>query len=349
MIVSTRTAPTSSSTSTSTSTSSSTRTPTTSAPAARATESSAPVRQRASASTQAASRQRAAGKPVEKTSYERAPTVEEVRAGHNMEIGMRGPSVKKVQHMLNVMKGGAQLPENGIFDEATEKRVRQFQERHGIDVSGKVGSITYPALEKASAAMLSRASEAEKYDAYKARIVAGGGTFKSGPGERNILGIRTRTDPADSYYGEYDDKFVMLWKDANGVKHCKEYAGNTEPNGRWRTSGGRQLDGDAALEEGRLRPGYYEYNFSSSTLDVPNNHQVLRPVRDALVDRDMNNDGRFNDHRTSYGAIAMLFHSGFDGNTASAGCQTLAPSQWKRFWNDLQGARGTIGYTLVNG
>lgn len=63
--------------------------------------------------------------------------------GH-LRPGTQGSCVQKLQGMLNAR--GAQLPDNGIFDERTLDAVRQFQNARGLPVTGLVADQTKAAL-----------------------------------------------------------------------------------------------------------------------------------------------------------------------------------------------------------
>lgn len=189
-------------------------------------------------------------------------------------------------------------------------------------------------------------SEAEKYDHYKKIIEAQGGRVNETPGQRNLLGLRQETSTnANGGQGVYDDKMVMLWKDANGNPRVREYNANTEPSARYRGRMGQDVNGDGRLDQGRLTTGTYEYGFSSYR-----GGPALRMIGDSQVERDVNQDGRFNDGRTSGGGNSMLFHVGGNNMTGSAGCQTMPPAEYDRFWRDLtrDGKSARIPYTLVN-
>lgn len=195
-------------------------------------------------------------------------------------------------------------------------------------------------------AALMRLPEPLQYD-YVARVIqARGGVLKTGPYQKNILGLRKSTDTnTNEGKGAYDDLFVLIWRDQNGNKYARQYPGNTEPSAFYRGKMGIDVDRDGRLDQGRLVPGFFEYKpGTSSQLGF-----ILRPVRDAPVERDVNHDGIFNDRATSGGGGTMLFHTGGTKNVVSAGCQTMPPPEWRRFWDDVNagGTNGPIGYTLI--
>lgn len=190
-------------------------------------------------------------------------------------------------------------------------------------------------------------SESQKYDFYKDLIQDNGGTFQSKANKRNILSLRTETDAdANGGKGRYDDTTVMLWTDRNGRKRVREYTSNTEPSARYRGRLGADVDGDGRKDQGRLPAGYYEYR----TERHGKFGNVLRPTSATMAERDTNQDGLFNDGASSSAGRTMLFHKGGNTITGSAGCQTMKPAEYNRFWRDLTavGNPGTVGYTLIN-
>ena len=52
----------------------------------------------------------------------------------------------------------------------------------------------------------------------------------------------------------------------------------------------------------------------------------------------------------SSAGVSMLFHAGGDRGVGSAGCQTMPPDEYERFWSDVNadGDPGVIGYTLID-
>ncbi len=116
---------------------------------------------------------------------------------------------------------------------------------------------------------------------------------------------------------------------------------------------GQDANRDGIKDLGRILEGYYEYK-TRQTQD-PVLGWVLDPMQDMYSVRDINDDGVFSTHepRTSAGR-SILFHQGGKleqgGHTWSAGCQTLHPDDFERFWSDLKPNNadpGVIGYTLV--
>lgn len=77
-----------------------------------------------------------------------APTLEQVEAGtHVLMRGHEGPAVKEVQGDLNGTGVEPQLTEDGKYGTQTEAAVRDFQQKNGLPVDGKLGKDTLAALE----------------------------------------------------------------------------------------------------------------------------------------------------------------------------------------------------------
>jgi peptidoglycan hydrolase-like protein with peptidoglycan-binding domain len=294
-----------------------------------------------------------------------APSTDAVRAGTaKLKLGMEGPAVQELQERLN--KDGASLKTDGQFGPKTQAALKQWQASRDITDTGVVGSTTQKALDDnrpvsrssvADAAGPTRASEiaatrgmseAQKFDYFEGLAQQNGGQVKTGANQKNIVGLRTPTDAdANGGVGRYDDKFVMFWKDAQGNKRVREYSGNTEPSARYRGKMGLDVNNDGRLDQGRLPTGFYEFNTGYSN----KLGRTLNPVRDYRVERDTNQDGVFGNDggRMSGGGNTMLFHAGGSSITGSAGCQTMSPEEYGRFWRDVNsgGTNGSIGYTLI--
>ena len=294
-----------------------------------------------------------------------APSTDAVRAGTaKLKLGMEGPAVQELQERLN--KDGASLKTDGQFGPKTQAALKQWQASRDITDTGVVGSTTQKALDDnrpvsrssvADAAGPTRASEiaatrgmseAQKFDYFEGLAQQNGGQVKTGANQKNIVGLRTPTDAdANGGVGRYDDKFVMFWKDAQGNKRVREYSGNTEPSARYRGKMGLDVNNDGRLDQGRLPTGFYEFNTGYSN----KLGRTLNPVRDYRVERDTNQDGVFGNDggRMSGGGNTMRFHAGGSSITGSAGCQTMSPEEYGRFWRDVNsgGTNGSIGYTLI--
>jgi hypothetical protein len=186
-------------------------------------------------------------------------------------------------------------------------------------------------------------SESEQYDYCAEIITHNGGTLR----KRNLISFRKETSTkANQGKGLYDDVTFLIWKGNSGQKYAKRYTSNTEPSYQYTGIYGVDANGDGRKDLGRLPEGYYEYKTgTSNTLG-----KVLCPTKSAMAERDTSHDGVFqpNEPRASAGN-SMLFHAGGATNTGSAGCQTMPPNEYTRFWADLNsnGNPDVIGYTIV--
>jgi N-acetylmuramoyl-L-alanine amidase/uncharacterized protein YraI len=187
-------------------------------------------------------------------------------------------------------------------------------------------------------------SESEQYDYCAGIITHNGGTLR----KRNLISFRKETSTkANQEKGLYDDVTFMIWKDNSGKKCVKRYTSNTEPSYQFVDRYGVDANGDGRKDLGRLPEGYYEYKTgTSATLG-----KVLCPTASAMAERDTSHDGIFQpDEPRASAGTSMLFHVGKSTeNTGSAGCQTMPPNEYTRFWTDLNsnGDPGVIGYTIV--
>lgn len=192
---------------------------------------------------------------------------------------------------------------------------------------------------------------------YIRRATSGGATAISDleVGKRVILGLRVTTSSrAASGGGTYDDRIIVLHNNA-GVKTAREFAGNTDPSSRYedgyehaRKSLGEDANSDGRLDLGRMPEGVYEFRKERSGTYG----NILRPTSAIIAERDTNHDGAFNasDTVTNRAALSsgqtMLFHKGGNSITGSAGCQTMPPATFERFWEAL-GSQRQFRYVLV--
>ncbi len=226
----------------------------------------------------------------------------------------------------------------------------------GVNVST---GLQNPSTERAGAveATTPPTTEAERYDAYQRMVEERGGTWKDQPGDRNVMAFRTdqnyKTAPRG---GVYNDKFVMAWKDADGTKHVRDYQGNTDPAGSSAGRFGEDINGDGRRDLGRVPEGHYEYqtgvHYGREQRQPGSLYaKALRPTGTQAAERDTNQDGNFDSRDQMGTSNDMLFHQGGTNTTSSAGCLTLPPQEWQRFWGDVNssGNPGKIGVTVVNG
>ncbi len=138
--------------------------------------------------------------------------------------------------------------------------------------------------------------------------------------------------------GTYDDRIVVLWLDKGGQKHASEFSANTEPSARYLPKGyGSDVDGKNGRELSQIMEGHYEYAKSKGYNGWLKGKDVLRPVRDVAAQYDVNHDGWFDAKDGTFKGKAndLLFHEGGNSMTGSAGCQTMKPADFKRFWSEL--------------
>ena len=290
------------------------------------------------------------------------------------------PALPQAQ-LNNALKGtGANsLETDGVLGRQTQANLRAYQESRGLPVTGILNPETQAALDSnqppvagwrsetspgiaAASAGAPRAasgaapvagtstagiSQQEKVDHYRGLIEANGGRFN--PDGPNIVGLRTPTNTnTNRGGGAYDDTFAVVTM-RNGQPSVQEFTGNTEPAGSYRRRIGQDADRNGTLDQGQLRPGFYEYATSTYR-----GGPALRMRGDSIVDRDTNADGNFGNDRgaSSGGGNSMLFHRGGSTTTGSAGCQTMPRAEFDRFMGALRDAGmrpGTaVGYTLID-
>jgi peptidoglycan hydrolase-like protein with peptidoglycan-binding domain len=299
-----------------------------------------------------------------------------------LRMGMKNADVQTLQRLLNE-KASPQprLRDDGDFGNNTFAAVQKFQRMKGLNPDGVVGPQTWAALQGSAPGTnagspppptaevgaqhglpnLSGKSEADKYDFYVKCIEAGiGGKAAAladlSKGQRVILGIRVITNTrANQGGGVYDDRIVVLWN--NGTKNVREFVANTEPSSRYedgykyaKKSFGNNAGGDRRKDLGRVPEGVHPYAKGSSTTYG----NILRPTKDIIAERDTNHDGLFdqNDTVSNVSALnagtSMLFHKGGNTITGSAGCQTMKPADFEKFWLALGTKQQRFLYVLVH-
>lgn len=207
---------------------------------------------------------------------------------------------------------------------------------------------------------LAAKNEEQKYDYFANFVPQNGGTFKTNPGEKNIIGLRKSTKTTDNEgKGVYDDIFYLAWKDKSGKKRVGEYVGNTEPNAYYldkRNTQGTALQDLQHLS--RLRPGFMIYTVvitqernNDGGLKYGGRYLRMKSGTYGVTEKDLNDDGLFNDNSiNNRGGTSMLFHAGGPTTPYSAGCQTMSKDIFNRFMNDVlsEGDPGDLGYTLAD-
>ena len=168
-------------------------------------------------------------------------------------------------------------------------------------------------------------------------------------GKQVLVAIRTDSATgARNGQGEYNDRFALLSRAADGSYRAQVFDGNTEPAGKYAARGyGVDVNGDGRKELGRLVEGNYRYELQSGTF-AGNRFFRATETQEAL--RDSNHDGRFTAADTidrSGAGRSMLIHQGGNGTTGSAGCQTLNPADFAALLKGL-GTQRSFSYVLVN-
>jgi len=204
--------------------------------------------------------------------------------------------------------------------------------------------------------------EAQKYDLYAQYFSRYGVNVNAlDLGARALLGLRVTSNVhTNQGLGEYNDRIVVLWRDAKG-KHAQEFGATTEPSARYEdTPQNRKLypkrilgvdaNRDGRKDTGCLPDGLYQYQKSKSA----HLGNILMPCADIFVVRDVDHDGDF-DEADKAASVAdklnssrtVLFHSGGKSQTFSAACQTMPPDTFTRFWAALGTGQTRYQYALA--
>jgi len=205
-------------------------------------------------------------------------------------------------------------------------------------------------------------STAQKFDVYSS-IVETRGNQAAGDalanGDKVILGLRNENNTlANRGRGVYDDRIVVLSKDADGTPHVREFnRASTEPTAQYdanqkkndaiafRRGEGQDVTGDGIPELGRLGEGTVEMlQTTHANPASAGTNFSLRPTPQAVADgtnrieRDSNHDGTFDadDARTDLNDTFKI-HSGSRSNTDSAGCTTIYPDDFAAFSGAVRG------------
>ena len=199
-------------------------------------------------------------------------------------------------------------------------------------------------------------SQAQQHDVYGSMVALRGNSAAQEAMEtqdRVILGLRQETrTTAKRGQGDYDDRIVVLWRDADGQGHVREFLeSTTEPSAQYdghaktrpvspgfadvitRTkTEGEDVNADRVRDMGRLAEGTTEMRETTHPRFKMLDEFSLRPTRAAVaegsnrIERDTNGDGWF-DARDINGVQDLnntfKIHRGGNENTYSAGCQTV--------------------------
>lgn len=223
-------------------------------------------------------------------------------------------------------------------------------------------------------------SEAQQYDVYGSIVAVRGNAAAHDAmdtQDRVILGLRNEgRTTAERGRGDYNDRIVVLWKDAEGVRHAREFNdATTEPTAQYdghaatvpRSPGfedvvrrtkieGEDVNGDRVKDLGRLAEGTTEMRATTHPRQGRPAEFALRPTPAAVaagtgrVERDSNGDGWF-DARDTHGVQDLndtfKIHRGSSRNTDSAGCQTIGGGRYDDFVDVVRGAPGQRNWQYV--
>ncbi len=223
-------------------------------------------------------------------------------------------------------------------------------------------------------------SQAQQHDVYGSIVAARGNDAARdalATQDRVILGLRDEDRTTQSRgQGVYNDRIVVLWTDAQGGKHAREYNdATTEPtaqydghakttpaspgfgNVRTRTkTEGEDVNGDRVKDMGRLAEGTTEMRATTHPRHGHPDEFALRPSAAALatganrVERDSNGDGWF-DARDTHGVQDLndtfKIHRGSSRNTDSAGCQTIGGGRYGDFIDTVRATPGQDRWQYV--
>lgn len=223
-------------------------------------------------------------------------------------------------------------------------------------------------------------TQAQQYDVYGSIVATRGETAANdamSTHNRVILGLRDENRTTESRgRGVYDDRIVVLWKDAQGGRHAQEFnQATTEPTAQYdghakttpaspgfgnvqaRTkTEGEDVNGDRVKDMGRLAEGTTEMRATTHPYHGHADEFSLRPTTAAVtaganrVERDSNGDGWF-DARDTHGVQDLndtfKIHRGSGRNTDSAGCQTIGGGEYDNFVRTVRGTPGQDRWQYV--
>lgn len=289
--------------------------------------------------------------------------------GDLLRRGSRGDAVRELQRALNAR--GWRLEEDGQFGPLTQQAVREFQGATGASVDGVVGAETVAKLGATVGQNVNRresprpgtgsgfdpgrpapvdlgrpsGDERARYEYYASMVRRAGGQVCP-DGKPTVLGLRAGEGGAAR---EYRDRFIVLTP--NGRVH--EFTGATYP-GQSRSSASPDVTGDGVGDVGMIRPGNYSVVPNGPHAGAASFHVRTLGGSGAIPGwRDSNHDGRYSDgergasERRGDRLTGVLFHQGNSNAPSSIGCQTMSPSEYRRFLDAIGGARASFTFTLV--
>lgn len=212
----------------------------------------------------------------------------------------------------------------------------------GTSEAGKAGA---PAGTPKNAAEM--AAYVERYGDAKAKA-------DLAAGKKVVVALRTDTNTnSNGGKGTYDDLIAVVQKSGSGYR-METFKANTEPSAQYDYNGPKaskgssvDMNGDGRNDLGRISAGNYRYTLQQGEFAGA---AYFRTTSGKTVERDTNQDGRFDSKDSnriqSNNGSSFLIHQGGSTNTWSAGCQTMATSDYNRFLNSVSG-QGTFSYVLV--
>ncbi|AWH31448.1 XVIPCD domain-containing protein [Stenotrophomonas sp. SAU14A_NAIMI4_8] len=223
-------------------------------------------------------------------------------------------------------------------------------------------------------------SQTQQYDVYGSVVAVRGSAAAHdamGTQDRVILGLRKEDRTTTELgRGDYNDRIVVLWKDAEGGRYAREFnEATTEPTAQYdahaatrqpspgfenvirkKKTEGEDVNGDGVRDLGRLTEGTTEMRAATHPRRDHPAEFALRPSSAAViagarrVERDSNGDGWF-DARDTHGMqdlnSTFKIHRGSSRNTDSAGCQTIGGGKYDDFIELVRGTPGQNSWQYV--
>lgn len=217
-------------------------------------------------------------------------------------------------------------------------------------------------------------TEQQRHEVYASMVEVKGSAAANAAavaGSRVVLGLRSsQSTLVNKGQGQYTDRIIVLRRQGRTRTASVFMAANTQPTAQYdgdqrnapgiifRRADGEDITKDGIPELGRLTAGTYA--LLATTHHNPKaagTNFSRRPTGAAVtaganqVERDSNHDGLFNatdPNRFSPLNDTFKIHSGSRANTDSSGCQTIAPGDFIRFSNAVQGGGQTVWqYVLI--
>jgi len=203
-------------------------------------------------------------------------------------------------------------------------------------------------------------SDRARFDHYANIVRANGGEVNPN-GQATVLGIRGMGRDGSVHdtgsTRRYDDTMVVLTPDGRvhefeGATHPGQNSSRSSPDVAGRNGGRRDGRGDV----GMINSGNYQVVPNGMRNGAPSYHVRTSDGRSGRLDgvRDTNQDGVFSRDERRRSAergdqlTAVLFHPGGRNAPSSIGCQTMSPSDYRRFAEVIGGSRASFNYSLVD-